>query len=67
MNSSQIAKKSAYRVDDVISLYGNAYKITRITDVQVLGVQVVENGRDVDGKMVFSLNLTLNGWRLVVS
>lgn len=66
MNSAEIAKRSAYRVGDVISLYGNAYEIRRITDTQVLGVQVVERGRDVYSESTVSLNLTLEGWRLVL-
>lgn len=65
MNSAEIAKKHAYREGDIIALYGNAYEIKHITDTQVLGLQVVENGTDVCSQSLRSLNLKLDGWRLV--
>lgn len=74
MNSAEIAKifkwgggDGGLKKGDVISLYGDAYKITDITDTQVFGVQIVEKGRDVESKTVNSLNLTLEGWRLITS
>lgn len=67
MNSAEIAKRRAYKVGDIVALYGNAYRITHLTDVNVLGVQVVENGRDVCSETIVSLNLTLDGWRLALS
>lgn len=67
MNSAEIAKRRAYKVGDIVALYGNAYRITHLTDVNVLGVQVVENGTDVYSVSSRSLNLTLDGWRLTLS
>ena len=66
MNSADIAKRRSYKVGDIIALYGNAYRITHLTDRDVNGVQVVENGRDVWSSTIHSLNLTLDGWRLTL-
>jgi hypothetical protein len=67
MNSGEIAKRNAYREGDTIAIYGNAYRITdaQLYEEEVRAIQVVENGRDVDSKTTCSLNLTLDGWRLV--
>jgi len=66
MTCAEIAKKSGYRVGDIISLYGNAYQIDSIGETgTVLGHQTVENGHKVSSTSVYILDLTIQGWRLV--
>jgi hypothetical protein len=66
MHSGEIAKINGYKVDDVIVLYGNAYRLTYIGDVEVHGIKVVENGINVESNMVLPLNLKLPGWGKLV-
>jgi len=67
MNSGEIAKRNAYREGDTIAIYGNAYRITKIFETEVFGIQVVENGGCVLSSTNYLLDLRLDGWRLVIS
>jgi len=66
MDSAEIAKGWGCEVGDVIALFGNAYKITSILDKAVYGTQIVESGREVGGFTLYSLDLRLNGWQLIL-